>query len=248
MPQVALQSAIRQALSLLDDLLLTRIVRYFDEQEFAVDSFAEDIRWPEVDEWLNLPAEFSRAEKLILLVALATHVQPGFFENVMARALPQGGEFVELGGIKGTHHRGMLPTGETALFLLAGMDPDDRLTAQALLSERSLLTRQGLLRIEPVKEGEPVMSGRLLPDHDWLEKVLFGREVLPTFGGEFPARRIETLMTWDDLVLHPQTMEQISDIRLWMEHHEQMEQDAVLARKVKPGYRVLFYGPAGAKP
>jgi SpoVK/Ycf46/Vps4 family AAA+-type ATPase len=52
-------------------------------------------------------------------------------------------------------------------------------------------------------------------------------------------------MLWTDLVLHPKTAEQVQDIRLWMEHNSTVLNDKVLSRKVKPGYRVLFYGPAG---
>jgi SpoVK/Ycf46/Vps4 family AAA+-type ATPase len=40
-------------------------------------------------------------------------------------------------------------------------------------------------------------------------------------------------------------MEHVLDIRLWMEHNAKVLEDAVLSRKIPPGYRVLFYGPAG---
>ncbi|UFH55829.1 ATP-binding protein [Spirosoma sp. KNUC1025] len=237
--------SINQVISLLNDVLFARLTTYFEQQPFSINQLENDPRWQQVDEWLQVPDTYAQTEKLILLLAVVPHILPGFFEGIIAQTLPQGGEFVEFGGVKGTQHRGMLPTGETALFVLAGTDVAQRLMVQSAFAEHAHLTSSGLLRLESVKEGEPAMSGRLLLDHDWLEKLLFRKEVMPTFGAEFPARRVETLMTWDDLVLHPQTMEQISDIRLWMQHHEQMMQDAVLARKIKPGYRVLFYGPAG---
>lgn len=52
-------------------------------------------------------------------------------------------------------------------------------------------------------------------------------------------------MTWDDLVLHPQTREQIDTIKIWLEHHQELMSDPLLSKKLKPGYRVLFYGPPG---
>jgi SpoVK/Ycf46/Vps4 family AAA+-type ATPase len=52
-------------------------------------------------------------------------------------------------------------------------------------------------------------------------------------------------MTWDDAVLPPGTRQQIADIGAWLEHQHQVAADQNLARKVKPGYRVLFYGPPG---
>ncbi|GAA4460575.1 hypothetical protein GCM10023189_35870 [Nibrella saemangeumensis] len=245
MKVVALNSPVSQVVHLVGDIVLKRLTAYFEPHSFSLTQFENDPRWADADRWLQLPPLFSNDEKLILLLAVMPHLQPGFYESIMAEALPQGGEFVEFGGMKGTQHRGMLPTGETALFVLAGSDLEQRMLCQQLFTDDKRMARFGLLRLESVKEGEPLMSGRLLLDHDWLNKVLLGRDATPIFGAEFPARRIETLMTWDDLVLHPQTMEQIADIRLWMEHNEQVMQDANLARKIKPGYRVLFYGPAG---
>jgi hypothetical protein len=230
---------------LLEDICQQRIAAYFAGKPFSVTEFETDPRWPDTQSALQLPASFSQTELLLLLIALAPHVRPGFFENIITRLFPQGGEFTELGGAKGIQHRGMLPTGETALYILAGMDLEQRLTIQQLFSEEGLIGKFGLLQVEPMKEGEPAMSGRLLVDEDWLERLLLGREASPVFSAEFPARRIVTAMRWNDLVLHPQTLEQVHDIRLWMQHRHKVQDDTVLARKVKPGFRVLFYGPAG---
>ena len=184
-------------------------------------------------------------EITLLLLALAPHIQPGFFEPVIQEFLPQGGEFPEFGGMRSGNHRGLLPTGETALFILAGNSMEGRLLVQQLLGENHLFAKLNVLYLEPVKEGEPVQSGRLILSSEWVEKFLTGRMVSPKFSYEFPARRISTEMSWSDLVLHPQTMEQIGMIRIWLEHHEELMKDEKLANKIKPGYRVLYYGPPG---
>ena len=75
---------------------------------------------------------------------------------------------------------------------------------------------------------------------------LVGKETAPRFGIDFPAKRIETNMLWEDAVLHPQTLQQVNDIRIWLNHHHLLSEDENLKRKIKPGYRVLFYGPSGA--
>jgi hypothetical protein len=181
---------------------------------------------------------------LLPLIALAPHIKPGFFESIISRALPQGGEFTEFGGVKGHHHRGMLPTGETALFILYGMDIEARSKAmQRWRSEDWPL--HNFVIIEGVKEGEPAMSGILTPDPDWMENILFGHEANPSFSVSFPAKKIHTHMRWEDLVLHPKTLEQVNDIKLWMEYNGAVLTDPILNRKIKPGYRVLFYGPSG---
>ena len=234
-----------QSLLLLEDICHQRITSFFAQQPFSLPVFYNDARWPAVAAALQIDAGLLPEEKLAVLLALAPHIQPGFYERVMNNAMPQGGEFVEFGGVRGNQYRGMLATAETALFIIAGTDATRRIKWQTLFSDDQPLATQGLLHVEKVKAGEPAMSGRLLPDEDWLEKILLGKEASPTFSTEFPARKINTPMNWEDLVLHPQTMEQVNDIRLWMEHHDKLKKDTILSRKVKPGYRVLFYGPAG---
>jgi hypothetical protein len=45
------------------------------------------------------------------------HVQPQFFSQLLAEHLPEGGDFPEFEGVRGTGYRGMLPTNETARFV-----------------------------------------------------------------------------------------------------------------------------------
>jgi SpoVK/Ycf46/Vps4 family AAA+-type ATPase len=89
------------------------------------------------------------------------------------------------------------------------------------------------------------MSGRLILSSEWLRRFFEGREVKPDYGPDFPARLITTAMDWEDLVLNHYTLGQIQDIKTWLEYNGQVLQDKVLQRKIKPGYRVLFYGPSG---
>lgn len=184
-------------------------------------------------------------ERLILLIALIPHLQPNFFEGIILENLPGGGDFPEFGGVKGANHRGMLPTGETVQFILAGADIATRLEVRRFFDEEHFFSRRALLWLEPVKEGEPVMSGRIVLAQEWVDRLLFDRESTPRFGLDFPAKRITTSMLWEDVVLHPQTLQQVNDLSVWLEHHGQLGEDANLGRKIKPGYRVLFYGPSG---
>jgi hypothetical protein len=66
-------------------------------------------------------------ELLILMLALTPHLKPDFFSKIIADYLPEGGDFPEFGGVKGMNHRGILPTGETAQFILANDDMEKRL-------------------------------------------------------------------------------------------------------------------------
>lgn len=185
------------------------------------------------------------SEWVILLTAIIPHVKTNFFENVIHEEMPEGGDFPEIGGVKGNHYRGMLPTGETAQFILAGTDVQKRLEVHRYFSEEHFFYKKGILWLEPVREGEPVMSGRIIFDREWLDKILFGKDSVPRFGLDFPAHKITTGMDWADAVLHPQTMQQIESIKIWVRYAERLFQDGNLKRKMKPGYRALFHGPSG---
>lgn len=192
-----------------------------------------------------LPQLSSTDEWIIILLALVPHIQPGFFETVITEHLPNGGDFPDFGGVKGTNHRGMIPTGETVQFILAGTDIKRRLQVQALFEDQHFFYQNDIIWLEHVKEGEPFMSGRIILAPEWINFLLTGTEIKPKFSPDFPAKPVETKMTWSDLVLHPFTAEQIEDIKRWFRFHHLLEADTNLSRKINSGYRVLFHGPPG---
>ncbi len=187
----------------------------------------------------------TQREFLILMLALIPHLKPDFFSKVIAEYLPQGGDFPEFGGVKGSNHRGLLPTGETAQFILAGDDLEKRLEIQRILSNEHWFARKHILWLESGREGEPVMSGRLVLEPELVEYLTLGTASRPRFSGEFPAEYIETEMEWDDLVLHPETLSKIREIENWITHSDKVLNEWGMKRKFKPGYRSLFFGPPG---
>lgn len=188
---------------------------------------------------------FTTVESIVLLIALAPHIHPGFFEQIIQEFFPQGGDFPEFGGIKNQQQRYLQPTGETVLFILAGMHSAKRLQYYTLFEAHHLFYKEAILWIEYINEGQPAMSGRMILAQDWIDKLLLQKETNPRFGLDFPARKLHTDMIWDDMVLSKQTTLQIQDILMWMNHHEKIAKDENLGRKVKPGFRVLFHGPSG---
>lgn len=211
------------------------------------------------DEWLNpytaslqqlwlqksVSITLTPAESIAILIALTPHIYPNFFESVIMEHFPQGGDFSEFGGIRTSQQRYLLPTGETVLFVLAGMHAAERLRYYNLFAEDHFFYRQSILWIDTLREGEPGMSGRIIMAQDWVDKLLLQKESVPRFGLDFPARRLYTEMNWDDAVLNHQTLQQVQDIMMWMDHNHKLHADENLGRKIKPGYRVLFYGPSG---
>lgn len=239
---------IKPALQFLSNAIQKRLQAHFNKEDKAVDEIFPSIQIEDrgtiLDQFIE-KNQLSIEEYVTLLVALIPHIQPAFFENIIQEFLPNGGDFTEFGAIKATNQRSILPTGETVLFILCGNDLQRRLQMQQLFNPDHFFYKQNILWLEHVKDGEPLMSGRLLLGTEWVDKFLFNKESSPKFSPEFPARKLNSQMTWDDLVLTPQTKDEINHIKIWLTHNASLLNDHNLARKVKPGYRALFYGPPG---
>jgi AAA+ superfamily predicted ATPase len=189
--------------------------------------------------------KLSTPEIIILLLALVPHIDPGFFRSVISVYLPNGGDFPEFGGVKGKNHRGILPTGETVLYILAGMDVEKRAEISRFFEEDHLFARKNLLYLERPGHGEPKMSGRLILDEEYVDLFVSGKISKPQLSSDFPAQRITTELEWDDLVLQEKTMAGIKEIETWLKYSDELLNGWQMHGKIKPGFRVLFHGPPG---
>jgi hypothetical protein len=243
-PSIAIASAIADLRTIIAKRLQTHYEGApFDLKSWLQQTFGDKIIQQDIAG--HLPQPPTPEEWIILILALTPHIRTDFFESLIAEHLPNGGDFAEFGGIKGQHHRGVLPTGETAQFIIAGTDLEKRVGVQHLFDNTHYFYNQDILWLETVREGEPLMSGRIILSPEWVHFLLTGQAAKPKFSSDFPARLTTTRMGKDDLVLHPFTEEQIEDIRRWLTYHPELVSDANLSRKINVGYRVLFYGPSG---
>ncbi|MCB0573403.1 MAG: ATP-binding protein [Saprospiraceae bacterium] len=184
-------------------------------------------------------------EYAILAIGLVPHVQPHFFDDLMRKFMPQGGDFYQIGGGRSTHFRGFLPTGETALFLLAGEDLERRFEVQQIFSPDHFFSKKKILWLEEVSTGEPAMSGRVVLSPEYVDLFTTGKIVRPRFSTSFPAELVETSLDWDDLVLNTQTISQVQELLTWLRHGGTLFHEYGLGKRIKPGYRTLFWGPPG---
>ena len=189
--------------------------------------------------------DVSPATRLVILLGLTPHIRPHLLDVLWTRNEATGRGFTEFGGAPGVHHGGFLPTGETAAFLLAGDDLATRFEAIRLLDGDQLLARLDVLRLGEVAPGEPQLSGMLMLSREYLRRFTSGVECKPVFSVEFPARRIHTDLSWQDLILPPDTLEQLEEIRHWMEFGDTLLGDWGMRDRLGPGFTSLFHGPSG---
>ena len=149
------------------------------------------------------------------------------------------------GGVAGQNHNGFLPTGETAIFLLAGNNLLARTTAANIFDETHIFHSFNILKLEESKLGEPRLSGLLSISEETLSLLTSGNDYEPPFSSKFPARRLNSSLTWDDLVLDTNAYDEIETIKVWINQKDNPEWNDVKHSGWMKGYRVLFYGPPG---
>lgn len=207
--------------------------------------------FPQPDSWQLHLAGFAakhrlNAEAIILLwIALMPHVRSNLYDEAIQEMLKDSVDLPAIGGVRGKNFRGFMPTGETALFLLAGENLQRRFQLQQLFGAENFFGKNRILWLDDVTLGEPLMSGRLVLSQEYIELFTTGRISRPHFSSSFPARLIQTELLWEDLVLADDVMIQVKEMQQWLLHSETLLKEWGMQNRFKKGYRVLFHGPPG---
>lgn len=184
-------------------------------------------------------------ERIVILLAMAPHVRPQLLDVFFTQNKELSRGFTEFGGLQGKAYSGFLPTVETALFVLSGHSLERRLSVMNMFGPDHLFFQVHMLHLHDVETDEPFTAKRLDVCEDFLNQSLFGHPLEPLFGPGFPARKLESRLTWDDLVLDPFTREQLDELLAWLSFGNRLLTEWELDRKLMPGYRCLFHGPPG---
>lgn len=232
-------------ISYLKSIIQIRLEKQFKGKSIGITEIkTEDLDDSELSEFIK-KNKFTQSEIVTLLLALIPHVSPQFLNNIIFEYLPNGGDFPEIGGTKGKNHRGILPTGETVLYILAGKDIKKRIEVSKLFDESHLFARKNVLYLDQVPTGEPKMSGRLILDDEYVDLLTIGKVSKPKLSSDFPAQLITTELEWTDLVLQQKTLDEIKEIEIWLKFNKKLLTDWKMEGKIKPGFRILFHGPPG---
>lgn len=143
---------------------------------------------PTFDEWM------------VLMLALMPHLSPQMLDIFFVHNKNFDRPYTEFGGWKGLSHGGFLPTGETAVFLLAGDRVERRLEVVRLFREEHWFHMYHVVGLEGAGNGEPFLSGQLRISEDFLYRLSFEGEYKPDYNMGFPAKRISTALNWEDAV------------------------------------------------
>jgi hypothetical protein len=248
-PLKANAQALTKEMKWLAEVIDTRIKLYFSQDSDYKDIY--DIPLPEIEENDSVYASITNLyqmafeERIILALALAPHIQPHLLDIFFIKNSTYDRGFTEVGGIKGQNHGGFIPTGETAAFIIAGIDLEKRFNLISLFSENHFFRKFKILDLIHTQPNEPFLSGVITLAPEYLSYFTSGVTHKPDYGIHFPAKLISTNLDWSDLVLEESILEEVNEIRDWIEHGNTLMNEWGMNKKIKPGFRTLFYGPPG---
>lgn len=184
----------------------------------------------------------NKEERIALLLSLVAHVYPTFLRDVSIES--ENGVLYFFSETR-SDQKNADPTGETILYAFAGDDVAGRITAHQFVHTNRLFNELNALHIATTEKGEPAMRGKLGIYQDAFQEIVLGSVITPKLSEEFPAQEITTEMTWDDLILSKGTLEKLQNSKVWLEHNDTLLEELGMKKRLKPGYRVLFYGAPG---
>ena len=184
-------------------------------------------------------------ERLVLILSLIPHIRPSLLDLLNIKNQSFDIPFSEFGGIKAEKHKGFLPTGETAVFLLAGTDLSKRFLLLRFFNSEHYFVKNKILYLDKSVSGEPKLSGTLQINPEYLSLLTTGEIYKPDFDLDFPAKRISSTQDWDDLVLTSTLEEGVREIRNWLRFGKELKENFEFGKKIKSGFKVLFTGPPG---
>jgi hypothetical protein len=222
---------------------------------FGIESAVPDVRLHEPPDLTHDRSEYARVvkercmsfeERLVLIMALIPHVRPQALDSLLLVNKNTEFRFTEFGGVRGKTHAGLLPTAESASFVVTGTDLAARFRFMQLFQDDHFFFDDGILKLNHGDDGEPLFSGILRLSTEFLNRFTSGQDVKPDYTSSFPAKRVFTGLTWDDLVLPHDVLDEVDrNLNAWLSHANTIMDEWGLGRSVKPGYRCLFYGPPG---
>ncbi len=184
-------------------------------------------------------------ERFLLALALVPHVKPELLDMFLVKNDNTQQIYTEFGGKRGKNHNGFIPTGETAMFILAGNNLQKRFSLQRCFDGFHKFSKENILSLEEIDKNEPMLSGALSVSQEVLDLFTIGEARKPNFSPEFPAKLLTTKMEWSDLVLNNHVMVQLNEIETWVTHHHKLMKEWGMEKILKPGYKSLFHGPPG---
>ncbi len=246
---VANAEVLAAELSWLIIVLQTRLELHFN-QETPYQSIQE-LTPPNITDKEGVYAAFIEkhklkvVERLLLILALVPHIKPELLDILFTKNKDYDRRYCEFGGLLLEGHLGLIPTAETAMFLIAGDDLQKRLQYHTLITQDFVAIRKGIISLSRTKGNSPLLSSIWMIANEYVEYLVTGKPYQAVYSPDFPAQRIDTKLSWEDLIVSRSTTHSLQEIRDWVTYGHTVLEELELGKRLKPGYKSLFFGPPG---
>lgn len=185
--------------------------------------------------------KLTHQEVIILLMALLPRLDPSLLKRIFLE-FPSSVLFDYC--VTNDNGRLFYPTIQTVQYILGGESITERLKALDYFDPNSVLIKEELIVLSGSSEHSSTNS-QISLHQEAFNTIVFGVEVLPKMSNDFPAELLRTRRSWDDLILPKITLNEIKSIEDWYNSSRILMEDWDMQKKLKPGFRVLFYGEPG---
>jgi len=185
--------------------------------------------------------KLTHQEVIILLMALLPRLDPSLLKRIFLE-FPSSVLFDYC--VTNDNGRLFYPTIQTVQYVLGGESISERLKALDYFDPNSVLIKEELIVLSGSSEHSSTNS-QISVHQETFNTIVFGVEVLPKMSNDFPAELLRTRRSWDDLILPKITLNEIKSIEDWYNSSRILMEDWDMQKKLKPGFRVLFYGEPG---
>lgn len=184
-------------------------------------------------------------ERGILLITLASYLKPKIFDPLLELALNEKLFDTRLGGVISNNQNTFIPTGETIIFLLTNDSIAERLIIMDILENNHWFFDKQILTFDNILPNRPLSQFSIHMTKDYVNKLTTGISNKPNFSLTFPATLITTNLDWEDIVLSDQVKDGLNEIELWIRFEKKILEEYGLGKKIKRGFKTVFYGPSG---
>jgi len=189
-----------------------------------------------------LVKELAHQEVVILLMALLPRLDPSLLKRSYLE-FPNSALFDFC--VANDNGRLFYPTIQAVQYILGGDSISERLKAMDYFNPNSVLMKEELIVFSNSAQDQTSTNNQINVHQEAFNTVIFGEELLPKMSNDFPAELLHTDRSWKDLILPEITLNELQSIEDWYNSSRILMEDWGMQKKLKPGFRVLFYGEPG---
>lgn len=226
----------------LEDVITWRINNSSEDFKTAAPEFKiSDHEGFQLGDYLS-GKKLAHQEIIILLMALLPRLDPALLKRVYLE-FPNSALF----DFCSVNDNGRLfyPTIQSVQYILGGESISERLQALDYFASDAVLVKDEIITLPGSAHDQTSFNSHINISQEAFNAIVFGSELLPKMSNDFPAEQLHTRRSWTDLILPQSTLDELQSIEAWYSSSRILMEEWDMQKKLKPGFRVLFYGDPG---